>query len=214
MAMNLRILSPITRLRGFWVGPIGIVIGLGLLSLGWQWRAHTQDMVAAMLPVEGRVVQMIPLVNDEGKTHFYPIVEFRTAEGRTIRFQGSAGSNPPAHRVGDQVQVRYDSQSPESAVIDSWELWLPSSILIGVGGFFALMGILLILNALAALLQLGGLLRLLGLLGVLLLRRKRSPYVGQDAGAGYSRRTMSECTRRYGVVRSAHLQYGPRAAAT
>jgi hypothetical protein len=98
------------------------------------------------------------------------IVEFRTAEGQTIRFQGSTGSNPPTYRVGEKLQVRYDPQSPESAVIDSWDLWLPSTILIGAGGFFVLIGFLFVLNALAALLQLGG---LLGLLGLILLRQKR-----------------------------------------
>jgi hypothetical protein len=67
--------------------------------------------------------------------------------------------------------VRYDPQTPQSALIDSWELWLPSGIVIGVGGFFALMGILTLLNALAVLLKWGG---LLGLLGIILLRRRRT----------------------------------------
>jgi hypothetical protein len=169
--MGLRIINLIRRLGGLWGGLIALVIGLGILSLGWQWRAHTQDMIAAMLPAEGQVVQIVPLTDSQGKTYFYPIVEFRTTEGQTIRFQGSTGSNPPSYRTGAKVKVRYDPQSPQSAVIDSWELWLPSSIPIGVGGFFALIGVMLILNALAALLQLGG---LLGLLGILLLRRKRS----------------------------------------
>ncbi len=169
--MNMRLIGPITRLSGLWGGPIAIVIGVSILFLGWEWRAHTQEMVAAMLPAEGRVVQVVPRADSEGKTLFYPIVEFRTAEGRTIRFQGSTGSNPPSYRTGAQVKVRYDPQSPESAVIDSWELWLPSSIFLGVGGFFALMGFLILLNALLSLLQLGG---LIGLLGILLLRRRRS----------------------------------------
>jgi hypothetical protein len=106
------ILRSFKRISGLWSGAIAIVIGLGPLFLGWQWRAHTQDMIAAMLPAEGQIVQVIPLANSKGKALFYPIVEFCTAEGQTIRFQGSTGSNPPAHRVGDKVQVRYDPQSP------------------------------------------------------------------------------------------------------
>ncbi|BAL98825.1 hypothetical protein CLDAP_07860 [Caldilinea aerophila DSM 14535 = NBRC 104270] len=143
---------------------------MGPLFLGWQWRAHTQDMIAAMLPAEGQIVQVIPLANSKGKALFYPIVEFCTAEGQTIRFQGSTGSNPPAHRVGDKVQVRYDPQSPESAVVDSWDLWLPSILFIGTGGFFVLVGFLFVFDALAALLRLGG---LVGLLGFVLLRQRR-----------------------------------------
>ncbi|WP_448541587.1 DUF3592 domain-containing protein, partial [Roseiflexus sp.] len=103
--------------------------------------------------------------------YFYPVVEFRTADGESVRFEGSTGSNPSAYRVGDTVNVRYDPQTPQSALIDSWELWLPSGIVIGVGGFFALMGILALLNALAVLLKWGG---LLGLLGIILLRRRRT----------------------------------------
>jgi hypothetical protein len=44
---------------------------------------------------------------------------------------------------------------------------MPSSILIGAGALFTLIGAITVLSALAALLQLGG------LLGALLLRRKR-----------------------------------------
>ena len=98
-------------------------------------------------------------------------MEFRTADGESVRFEGSTGSNPSSYRVGDTVRVRYDPQTPQSALIDSWELWLPSGIVIGVGGFFALMGILALLNALAVLLKWGG---LLGLLGIILLRRRRT----------------------------------------
>jgi len=147
-----------------------IVIGLAILVLGWQWRIHTQTLIGTMLPTEGQVVQVVSHPGSKGKVFFYPIVEFRTADGRIIRFEGSTGSNPPAHRVGDQVQVRYDPQSPESAVIDSWDLWLPSILFIGIGGLFALIGLLIFLDALLVLLQLGG---LLGVLGFMLLRQKR-----------------------------------------
>jgi hypothetical protein len=170
MKVKQGVLSPLKRMSGLWSGIIAIIIGAGPLFLGWQWRSYTQAMIAAMLPAEGRVAQLIPLTDHKGKAMFYPIVEFRTAEGQTIRFQGSTGSNPPTYRVGEKVQVRYDPQSPESAVIDSWDLWLPSTILIGAGGFFVLLGFLFVLDALAALLQLGG---LLGLLGLILLRQKR-----------------------------------------
>ena len=170
--MNVRVRST-NRIRGLWGGPIMLVIGLGILFLGWQWRTYTQNQIATMLPAEGRVVDVVSRTKTSGgerKTNFYPVVEFRTADGESVRFESSTGSNPSAYRVGDAVKVRYDPQTPQSAVIDSWELWLPSSIVIGVGGFFALIGILAILNALAVLLKWGG---LLGLLGIILLRRKR-----------------------------------------
>jgi hypothetical protein len=164
------VLRPIRRIGGLLGGPVVIVIGLAILVLGWQWRIHTQNLIGTMLPTEGQVVQVVSHPGSKGKVFFYPIVEFRTADGRIIRFEGSTGSNPPAHRVGDQVQVRYDPQSPESAVIDSWDLWLPSILFIGIGGFFVLVGFLFVFDALAALLRLGG---LVGLLGFVLLRQRR-----------------------------------------
>ena len=166
--MNVRVRST-NRIGGLLGGIMILIIGSGVLFFGLQLRTWTQNEIATMLPAEGRVVQMVSRTN-KGSTQFYPIVEFRTAEGQTIRFQGRTGTNPPSYRVGDTVKVRYDPQTPQSAVIDSWELWLPSGIFIGVGGFFALIGILTILNALAVLLKWGG---LIGLLGIILLRQKR-----------------------------------------
>lgn len=127
------------RIGGLLSGPIVLVIGLGILFLGWQWRTFTQNQIATMLLAEGKVVEVVSRTktsSGERKTYFYPVVEFRTADGESVRFESSTGSNPSAYRVGDAVKVRYDLQTPQSAVIDSWELWLPSSIVIGVGGFF------------------------------------------------------------------------------
>lgn len=154
-------------------GLIAVAIGLGILYLGQLWRAHTQNQITAMVKAQGTVIEVVSRTktqSGESKTYFYPVVEFRTAEGAVVRFEDSTGSNPSAHRVGDAVEVLYDPQTPQSAMIDSWVLWLPSTIVIGFGGFIAFIGGLTLLDALFKFLKLGG---LLGLLGVLLLRRRR-----------------------------------------
>ncbi len=161
------------RFNDLLVGPIMLAIGLGLLFLGLQWRASTQNQIAAMIPADGTVVEVVSRTSTSGgerRTFFYPVVEFRTVDGESIRFESSIGSNPAAYRVGDTVKVLYDPQTPQSALIDSWEVWMPSGLAIGIGGFFALMGALVLLNALAFLLKWGG---LLGLLGIILLRQRR-----------------------------------------
>lgn len=168
------IVRSISRLNGLLGGPIMLVIGLGVLFLGLQWCAYTQNQIAAMIPAEGRIVDVVSRTSTsdgERKTFFYPVVEFRTVDGESIRFQGSTGRNPAAYRAGDTVKVLYDPQTPQSALIDSWEVWIPSGFLIGIGGIFALMGALALLDALAVLLKWGG---LLGLLGIILLRRRRT----------------------------------------
>lgn len=154
-------------------GLIALAIGLGVLYLGQQWRTHTQQQIAAMVKTQGAVVEVVSrtkLRDGERRTLFYPIVEFRTANGEAIRFENDAGSNPSAYRVGDTVEVLYDPQTPQSAMIDSWMIWLPSTIVMGFGGFIAVIGGLTLLDAIFKLLKIGG---LLGLLGILLLRRRR-----------------------------------------
>ncbi|WP_296760942.1 hypothetical protein [Roseiflexus sp.] len=46
--MNVRVRST-NRIRGLWGGPIMLVIGLGILFLGLQWRTFTQNQIATML---------------------------------------------------------------------------------------------------------------------------------------------------------------------
>ncbi|MDW8215226.1 MAG: DUF3592 domain-containing protein [Roseiflexaceae bacterium] len=158
-------------------GLMALAIGLGVLYLGQLWRTHTQNQVAAMVKAQGAVVEVVPRTqtrnNGERSTLFYAVVEFRTANGEVIRFEDSTGSNPPAYRVGDTVEVLYDPQTPQSAMIDSWMIWLPSTIVMGFGGFIALMGGLALLDAFFKLLKIGG---LLGLLAFLLLRRRRGQH--------------------------------------
>ena len=121
------------------------VVGLGILFLGWQWYASRQSRVAAMLSTQGEVVDVVSrstLSDGRTRTYLYPVVEFRTAEGEVIRFQGSSGSNPPEYRVGDTVRVRYDPHIPQSAVIDSWwDVLMPLIIVIAIGGSLTLVGI-------------------------------------------------------------------------
>ncbi len=158
-------------------GLIAVAIGLGVLYLGQLWRTHTQQQIATMVKAQGTVVEVVSrtkLRDGERKTLFYPIVEFRTANDEAVRFEDAMGSNPATYRVGDTVEVLYDPQTPQSAMIDSWMIWLPSTIVMGFGGFIAVMGGLTLLDTLFRLLKLGG---LLGLLGVLLLRRKREQHM-------------------------------------
>lgn len=163
--------------NGLLSGVIVVAIGLGILWLGQLWRAHTHNQIATMVKAQGTVVEVVSRTqtqSGERKTFFYAVVEFRTADGEAIRFEDGTGSNPPAYRVGDAVEVLYDPQTPQSAMIDSWVLWLPSTIVMGFGGFLAVIGGLTLLDALFRLLKLGG---LLGLLGILLLRRRREQHM-------------------------------------
>lgn len=154
--MNVRVRST-NRIGGLLGGPIMLVIGLGILFLGWQWRTFTQNQIATMLTSEGRVVDVVSRTTASYDASFYPVVEFRTADGEVIRFESGTGGDPPEYRVGDAVGVYYDPHAPRSAMIDSWRLWAPPLALIGVGGVAALIGVIGVFNALAASLSWGAL---------------------------------------------------------
>lgn len=168
---HLRFRNP---LAGLWGGPIGALIGAAMLLFGWQWRTHTQEYVAASVHTSGTVIEVVSQTRTRGGEHrplFYPVVEFKTPAGEVVRFQDRTGSNPPAHRVGETVEVLYDPARPEAATIASWtNLWLPSTVLLAAGGIFVLFGVLTFLRSLFFVVGLGG---LLGALAILLGRGKK-----------------------------------------
>lgn len=98
------------------------------------------------LRTEGTVVDVEERVEgtaESGATlASYPVVEFTTAEGRTIRFT-SRLSLPIAIEVGKAVPVRYRSDDPEKAVIDTFmRTWaVPVTLLLG-GPTLLIIGIL------------------------------------------------------------------------
>ncbi len=146
------------RIRDLLVRLVVLVIGSGFLFMGTYVYNSTQNQIAAMLPTEGRVVDFIARTetSDDGneeETIYYPVVEFRTFRGDVIRFEGRSGSNPPMHRIGDTVKVRYDPQTPQSALIDSWEAWVVPYALLGFGGFFTMLGAMGFIYTLAAMLK-------------------------------------------------------------
>lgn len=56
------------------------------------------------------------------------------------------------------MTVLYDPENPEFAVIDSPFTWLPSTVFIGFGGLFVVLGIFALLNWVLILLKLDGIL--------------------------------------------------------
>lgn len=51
---------------------------------------------------------------------FYPVVDFRSKDGRTIRFNPNVYTvNPAGYRVGDVIAVRYRENDPQTAYVDS-----------------------------------------------------------------------------------------------
>jgi hypothetical protein len=51
-----------------------------------------------------------------GPSIYFPVFEFTTAEGKTLRVRSSVGSARRIHEVGDTVDILYDRENPEEVI--------------------------------------------------------------------------------------------------
>jgi hypothetical protein len=63
----------------------------------------------------GTVVAYQTSSSSEGGLTYQPVIEFRTAEGRMVRFTDRMGSNPPRYEQGMVIPVKYDPKKPTKA---------------------------------------------------------------------------------------------------
>ena len=105
--------------------PILLVAGVGLMLLGIHLHKQTGTFLEKAVRARGTVVGMVRSGTSDSVTSA-PIVQFEH-EGRRYRFQDSVGSNPPAWRSGDAVDVLYDPSQPADARIDrgGWNRLIP-----------------------------------------------------------------------------------------
>src|SRR5215207_863927 len=118
--------------RGLMLAAYGVmVLGVGLLP-----ELRIRELLKHGAQTEGTVVD-----TKKGTAHgqnsmsitYHPVVEFTTADGRTVTFTSGLGFG---HRpeVGGEVPVRYRDEDPEQAEIDRAYIWmLPAAIWLLVG---------------------------------------------------------------------------------
>jgi hypothetical protein len=118
--------------------PVGVLMLAGAIYLAFDTRAWLARAVEA----PGTVIEMVRVRNsDSGGYMFAPLVRFATAEGKTIEFQSTVHTNPPAYHAGERVTVLYDPAKPNSAAISGWfSIWAVPFILGIVGAGFVVFG--------------------------------------------------------------------------
>ena len=123
----------LNRLGRFAILPIGLL----LLTLA-AWSVWSTKMwIARSVETQGTVVEMVRVRDSDGDYMYAPLVRFSTAEGKTVEFQSSLRTNPPAYRTGQTVSVLYDPAVPESASIRGFfTLWFMALILTFIGTIF------------------------------------------------------------------------------
>jgi hypothetical protein len=126
------------RTLGRIVTPLLMLAGLGVIALGAYLGRNTYLLQSTGERTQGTVLFLELKTNLHGST-YYPVVEFATAAGTTVQFRDVMGSNPPAYREGEPVNVLYFRNLPEgTATIDRGMLdWLAPGVLCVMGGFLA-----------------------------------------------------------------------------
>lgn len=136
-------------------------LGLAALTGGLIWLGKRYQIIRYGIETGGVVVgqEIERYERNQGRmggtdnaVSYYPVVEFTTADGELIRFQGSSGGvDTPLIETGTQVRVVYLRSDPASAVIgDFTQSWLgPVAVSVagviflamGVGSFFLIGGV-------------------------------------------------------------------------
>jgi len=106
-----------------------LAIGIGLLGLGTVRLISAVHLASSATRVQGHVVRNISSDDLE-----YPLISFKTDDGKTVQFKGGTGGSPASYAEGDAVTVLYWPGHPESATIRSFsEMWWVPSTLIPLG---------------------------------------------------------------------------------
>ncbi|MGF6993836.1 DUF3592 domain-containing protein [Paraburkholderia sp. GAS32] len=119
---------------------IPIVIGAGFLLGAAASAMRERQIIGSYTRTTGRVVEVQEAERPyQPRSHMYSaIVAFKTETGKEVTFaQGSSSHNDL--ESGDEVNVLYDANTPDRAMIDSfWEHWGLPAILFVIGlPFFA-----------------------------------------------------------------------------
>jgi hypothetical protein len=104
-----------------------LIVGLGVvfIVIASSVTVKTRRLLAKGRVVWGEVVEVVQRNDWEGDLMNYPVVEFETEGGRFVKFESKAGTNWKAYSAGQAVQVLYDPDDPEKAVVHSFlSVWL------------------------------------------------------------------------------------------
>ncbi len=113
---------------------IFIVAGSGVTLIGLWLLRQARTFKRKALAAEGHYVDATRRTSHDNRYTAYPVVEFQTADGQTVQFEGRVGMPWAKGQVGRRVRVLYDPADPEKAVVDSVvELWFPALIFLAVG---------------------------------------------------------------------------------
>ncbi|MFL9453844.1 MULTISPECIES: DUF3592 domain-containing protein [Nostocales] len=134
-------MSKIIMLIGSVMGGVGTILSVAGIVNG----LNTRSFVSQAIPAQGTVVNLIRRfsTDSDGEVSelYYPMVRFTTKSGQERIFESNTGSYPPRFSLGQQVEVLYNSQNPNSVNINSFfSLWGVTFVLTALGSVFLVIG--------------------------------------------------------------------------
>lgn len=123
-----------------------MLIGIMFLFEGYKRWDNSYTLVDGYVSASGVIVEVVPYLSSRkvGKStslNYFPDVKYTTAKGEEVVFRSQATSKADHYKAGDEVNVLYNPNNPQEAVINSFSaLWFIALI-------FASTGVMVILVA-------------------------------------------------------------------
>ncbi|MFQ3664373.1 MAG: DUF3592 domain-containing protein [Chloroflexaceae bacterium] len=120
-----------------------LLLGMTFLLAGLWLLFQTLAFLSSARQTIAMVVELERSLDEDT---YYPIVEFTTADGVTLRAKIPIASKPP-RQIGDMVPILYNSRQPEDIRENTFMgMWVFPSLTIGAGVLITLIGVLLVLT--------------------------------------------------------------------
>ena len=130
-----------------WVGGLFGGIGLIFLAVAGFLLVSDRGFSDRAVRTSGVVVDLVRHVdrdrdrNRSSSVSYSAVIAFRAEDGRRHEFSETVRTNPPRFAVGDTVPVLYDRRQISHATVDDfWGRRGLSTIFLGMGAIFTLLG--------------------------------------------------------------------------
>ena len=125
-------------------GIVFMLIGACFAAFSWYLYKGDRAFMKQSAPATGIVIRSEYVRSERSGGAYYAIIAFQLAGGKKQEFRSEPGTGRPIYKDGEQVEIRYEKQTPANAKITGfWELWGLTAILGGFGLLFIGAGLLI-----------------------------------------------------------------------
>lgn len=121
------------------------LFGLCLLGLGGYLILREMHYLQTAVLTTGTVADLATSTSFQDQrywTDYCPVIHFQTTNGQDEEYDSTNCQNPPAYKVGQKVDLYYDSQDPTNVQFHTFldQYSAPTAAAVG-GAFFLLLGL-------------------------------------------------------------------------